>query len=95
MALKNRPLRLSFSEGEVTISASTPDLGDAEEKLPAAWTGEEMSIGFNAEFFREGLEGIQAGEVLLKLISPLRPGLLQAVDSDSFRYLIMPIRLED
>ena len=95
MAIKNRPLRLGFSSGELTISASTPDLGDAEEKIPAAWTGEEMSIGFNADFFREGIEGIQEGEILLKLISPLRPGLLQAVEGDDFRYLIMPIRLED
>lgn len=95
MAVKNHPLRLTFSSGELTISASTPDLGDAEEKLPAAWSEDEMSIGFNAEYFREGIEGVKGGEVILKLISPLRPGLLQAVDSDDFRYLIMPIRLED
>jgi DNA polymerase III subunit beta len=30
--------------------------------------------------------------VRLKLISPLRPGLLQG-EKDDFRYLIMPIRL--
>jgi DNA polymerase-3 subunit beta len=95
MAIKNRPLKLTFSSGELTISASTPDLGDAEEKIPAAWGGDEMSIGFNAEFFREGIEGIAGGEILLKLISPLRPGLLQAVENEDFRYLIMPIRLED
>lgn len=95
MAINNRPLKLSFSEGELTISASTPDLGDAEEKIPTAWSGEEMSIGFKPEFFREGIEAIKGGEVVLRLISPLRPGLIQAVDSESFRYLIMPIRLED
>jgi DNA polymerase-3 subunit beta len=95
MAMKNRPLKLTFSSGELTISASTPDFGDAEEKIPAAWSDEEMSIGFNADFFKEGIEGIAGGEVLLKLISPLRPGLLQAVDSEDYRYLIMPIRLED
>jgi DNA polymerase III subunit beta len=31
--------------------------------------------------------------VLLKLISPLRPGLIESADESRFRYLIMPIRL--
>ena len=35
-----------------------------------------------------------AGEtVRLKLINPLRPGLITSPDDDSFWYLIMPIRL--
>jgi DNA polymerase-3 subunit beta len=29
----------------------------------------------------------------VKLISPLRPGLLESGDESGFRYLIMPIRL--
>lgn len=95
MAQKNRPLKVTLSPGEITISADTPDLGDAEEKLPANFDGEELSIGFNHEFFRDGIEAIQGDEVLLRLISPLRPGLLQPVDGDDYRYLVMPIRLNE
>lgn len=95
MAQKNRPLKVTLSPGEITISADTPDLGDAEEKLPANFEGEELSIGFNHEFFRDGIEAIQGDEVLLRLISPLRPGLLQPVDGDDYRYLVMPIRLNE
>ena len=36
---------------------------------------------------------IEEGEVVLKLISPLRPGLIESGDESRFRYLIMPIRL--
>jgi DNA polymerase-3 subunit beta len=95
MAQKNRPLKVSLTPGEITISAETPDLGDAEEKLPAAFEGEELSIGFNHEFFRDGIEAVRGDEILLRLISPLRPGLLQPVESDGFRYLVMPIRLNE
>jgi hypothetical protein len=31
---------------------------------------------------------------VLKLISPLRPGLIEAGDDSGFLYLIMPIRIE-
>jgi DNA polymerase-3 subunit beta len=93
LAQRNAPLRLSFSSGELKISASTPDVGDAEEAMPAAFEGEPLEIGFNPEFLREGIESVAGDEVLLRLISPLRPGLLQPVDNEDFRYLVMPIRL--
>jgi len=93
LAQRNAPLRLSFSQGQLKISASTPDVGDAEETMPAAFEGEELEIGFNPEFLREGIESVEGDEVLLRLISPLRPGLLQPVDNEDFRYLVMPISL--
>ena len=48
----------------------------------------------NPEFFRDGLESAETEELTLKLISPLRPGLIQSGDDGSgFVYLVMPIRL--
>jgi DNA polymerase III subunit beta len=93
LAQKNAPLRLAFAEGELTVSAQTPDVGEARESMPVAFTGEPLEIGFNPEFLRAGLEAIDEGDVLLKLISPLRPGLIESGDESRFRYLIMPIRL--
>ncbi len=93
LAQRNAPLRLSFSPGELKVSASTPDVGDAEETMPAAFEGEPLEIGFNPEFLRDGIESVAGDEVMLRLISPLRPGLLQPVDNEDFRYLVMPIRL--
>ncbi len=93
LAQRNAALRMSFSEGELVVSAETPDLGDAREALPAPYSGELLEIGFNPEFVRDGLESIDADEVVVKLISPLRPGLLEPADSDDFSYLVMPIRL--
>jgi DNA polymerase III subunit beta len=93
LAQKNAPLRLAFTSGELTISAQTPDVGEARESLPVAFAGELLEIGFNPEFLRAGLEAIEQGDVLLKLISPLRPGLIESADESRFQYLIMPIRL--
>jgi len=93
MAQRNAPLRLSFRSGELTVAAETPDVGDARETMPAAFEGEELEIGFNPEFLKEGIESLGGDEVLLRLISPLRPGLLEPVEGDDFRYLVMPIRL--
>jgi DNA polymerase-3 subunit beta len=92
MAQRNSPIRLRFAEGEVTVSAQTQDVGEARESLPVAFSGEELEIGFNPEFLRDGVESVDADEVQLRLISSLRPGLIRA-DDENFSYLIMPIRL--
>lgn len=92
LAQRKSPLRLRFEEGELTVSAQTQDVGEARESLPVSYGGEALEIGFNAEFLRDGLESITDETARLKLISPLRPGLLHG-ESDDFLYLIMPIRL--
>jgi DNA polymerase-3 subunit beta len=93
MAQKNAPLRLGFGEGELTVSAQTPDVGEASESIPVPFHGEPFEIGFNPEFLRDGLESVESDELMLKLISPLRPGLIESPDGADFVYLIMPIRL--
>jgi DNA polymerase-3 subunit beta len=93
LAQKTAPLRLAFQPGELTVSSQTPDVGEARESLPVAFQGEPIEIGFNPEFLRDGVEAIGDGDLLLKLISPLRPGLIESADDSGFRYLIMPIRL--
>ena len=95
MLEKGRPIKVTLSPGELTLTAETPEVGDASEAMPAVFDGEEMTVGFNHEFFRDGVESIKGEEVMLKLISPLRPGLLQPIGSEDFRYLVMPLRLGD
>ena len=93
LAQKNAPLRLAFKPGELTVSAQTPDVGEALESMPVPFQGEPLEIGFNPEFLRDGLEAVEEGDVVLKLISPLRPGLIESGSGSGFQYLIMPIRL--
>jgi len=92
MAHRNSPLRLRFSEGEVTVWTQTQDVGEARESLPVRFDGEPLEIGFNADFLRDGIESAEGDEMRLRLIDPLRPGLIQGPGED-FWYLIMPIRL--
>ena len=70
------------------------DIGEARESMPAAYAGEPLEIGFNAAYLQDGIESVEGDELKLRLINPLRPGLVQGPD-EGFRYLIMPIRLPD
>jgi DNA polymerase III subunit beta len=93
LAQRNAPLRLAFAEQELTIAAETPEVGDASEAMPAPYSGEALEIAFNPEFLIAGIESVETDEIVVRITSPLRPGLLEPLDSDDFRYLVMPIRL--
>lgn len=92
MAQKNAPLKLSFAEGQLTVSAQTPQVGEAREALAVPYSDEEMEVGFNPEFLRSGIESVDGEDVAIRIISALRPGLIKG-EGDDFLYLIMPVRL--
>src|SRR5207248_1320413 len=87
LSVKETPLEGSAPELEAIIPARA--LGELGR---VAYTGEPLEIGFNAEFLRDGIESIDADELRLNLISPLRPAVMKG-EGEDFSYLIMPIRL--
>jgi DNA polymerase-3 subunit beta len=95
VAQKNTPLRFGFKDGELTVSARTPDIGEASETVPSEFRGEPLEIGFNPTFMRDGLESVGSPTLVLKLVSALRPGVIESEGSDDggFLYLVMPVRL--
>ena len=72
-----------------TMKSEYPEF-DAEEVMETICG--LPAIGFNADFLRDGIESAEGDEMRLRLIDPLRPGLIQGPGED-FWYLIMPIRL--
>jgi DNA polymerase-3 subunit beta len=92
MAERSNPLRMRFAEGELTASIQAPDVGEARETVPLEFAGDPLEIGFNPGFLREGIESVDSDEIVVRLISPLRPAVLMGPEDD-YTYLIMPIRL--
>lgn len=92
MIQRSTPLQVRFAEGELTVIARTHEVGESRESMPVGFTGDTLEIGFNADFLRDGLESLEGDDVRVKLISPLRPAVIQG-EGDDFTYLVMPIRL--
>ena len=84
---------LRGSDGMLTITAESQDIGRAEEQIPAEIEGEEPEIAFNARYLLDALQSIPEEEVLMELSQPLYPGTLKPVDSDDYIYVIMPMQI--
>src|SRR5436309_9137769 len=59
---RNKPVKLLLRSGSLTLSAASHDLGEAEESVPVAYTGEELPMGFNSRYLLEALAPIEKDE---------------------------------
>ncbi|GAA2467374.1 DNA polymerase III subunit beta [Streptomyces macrosporus] len=99
VAERNTPVRLSFEQGVLTLEAGSSDDAQAVERVDAQLDGDDISIAFNPGFLLEGLSAIDAPVAQLSFTTSTKPALLNgkpAVDAEadeSYKYLIMPVRL--
>ena len=59
---RTRSVRLTIRENEIEIGAQSSEEGEANEKVAAEYTGEEVSVGFNAQYLQDFLNVVGAGE---------------------------------
>jgi DNA polymerase-3 subunit beta len=92
-----RQVRFTLAETEMKISAEDVDFGgEATETLPCTFRGEPMEIGFNAHYILDVLTHIDSDEVVFKLSTPTRAGIVQPAtqrEHEDLLMLVMPVRL--
>lgn len=92
-------IRLAFEDGRVHLNVLTPDLGEGHDELELQYRGEEMEIGFNANYLLEVLRYMPSDEVKMTFKAPERAATIEpvAADGDKTDYLclVMPLRLLD
>ncbi len=87
-------IRLSLTSGSLTVSSTSPELGEASETVDIDFTGEEFSVGFNAAYLIQAVTAIPAQEqVLLGVTDEVSPGVLTTPADSAYLYVVMPMRL--
>jgi DNA polymerase-3 subunit beta len=59
---RNRSIRVTVRESEVEITAQSSEEGEGAETVPAEYTGEEVTLGFNHQYLQEFLNNVGAIE---------------------------------
>jgi len=89
-------IRFSVKEGTMTIAAQDIDFGgEARETIRCDYSGEELEIGFNAQYVMEMLNHLDADKISFRLSTPTRAGLVTPIGSNGADVimLVMPVRL--
>lgn len=90
---RSRTVKLELSEGQLVITSSNPDLGDAREELDIDYAGETLAIGFNAKYLLDAIQAIQSKEVRFSFQDELSPSRLTPPDDDKTLAVVMPMRI--
>ena len=88
---KSNATKLTFAKNKLTITMSTPDIGEARESIPVKYAGKEISVAFNPEYMMDPLKNLTNDEVALELTDELSPGVLKT--DIPFLYVLMPMRV--
>lgn len=81
---------LNLTEKSMTISAQDLDFSnEATEQLNCSFTGEAMTIGFNAKFLGEMLTVLEKDEIKLQLSTPSRAGIIVPTEEEVGEFLLM------
>ncbi|MGB9596597.1 MAG: DNA polymerase III subunit beta [Candidatus Poribacteria bacterium] len=90
---KTPSIRIESSNGELNVSASTPDLGEAQEQMQVKTEGGKIEIAFNAKYVMDVLRNVETEESVLKFRDSLSPVMIAPAESDDYLCVIMPMRL--
>ncbi|HIB09172.1 MAG TPA: DNA polymerase III subunit beta, partial [Gemmatimonadetes bacterium] len=90
-------IRLKFESGRLHLSVLTPDLGEGQDELEVGYEGEEIEIGFNANYLLEVLRYMPTDEVDIAFKAPERAVTIVPSEAENLDYLclVMPLRLLD
>ena len=87
------PVRLHLGGETLGLSAITQDVGNASEEIDASYEGTEMTVAFNADYLAAGVDAVDAEEVTLSTLDPMKPAVVRPVGRDDYLYLLMPVRV--
>ncbi len=87
------PVRLTMSTGGVELAVTRQDVGGETEMIEGEYTGDDITIAFNPRYLSEGVAAVADKEIVIDTLDALKPALVRGAESDSFRYLLMPVRL--
>jgi DNA polymerase III subunit beta len=90
---KSSAVKLKASDNKLLISATAADIGEAEEEIPAAYKGEEITIAFNSKYIQDVLKATEDSEVDMQLRDSSSAGLIKPANAENYLYIIMPVRI--
>jgi DNA polymerase-3 subunit beta len=88
---KANSVKMTFGKNNLSITANSPEVGEARESMAVNYKGKEMAIAFNPKYMIDPLNALTQDEVFIELIDELSPGVLKI--NGPFLYVVMPMRL--
>jgi len=92
---RSHAVKFHVEPNQLVISSQNAEEGEAHETVQIDYTGEEIDIGFNAQYLQDFLSVVQEGKVNFEFKdgnsqAQLRPSETSEYD---YKYIVMPMRI--
>ncbi|NIR48515.1 DNA polymerase III subunit beta, partial [candidate division KSB1 bacterium] len=92
-------IRFSLSKNLVKIQSEDIEFGgEGQESIESDYDGEDLEVGYNANYLLDILKHLDTDEVILELKDPISAGLIYPTtqkENEDLLMLLMPIRLNE
>lgn len=88
---KANSVKMAFTTNNLSITANSPDVGEARESIAINYKGPDITVAFNPGYMIEPLNALTDDEIFFELIDELSPGVMKI--NGPFLYVVMPMRL--
>lgn len=86
------PVKLDISGRNIIITANA-ETSTAYEEVITEIDGDKLSIAFNPKYLIDALKAIDDEEVYMLFNTPLSPCVFKPLEGESYKYLVLPLRL--
>lgn len=90
---RSNAVKVDIDSNNMVISASNPDLGEASDEISASYSGDAMTLAFNARYVLDALNVMTSQNVIFKLNEPLSPAMITEDGVEDYKCVVMPMRL--
>ena len=91
-----RQVELKLSNGEAVVTTEDPEsASSAKEKIEVEYEGEDLTLGFNANYLADILSHISTDKVVIRLNTPISATLVEPDkqgENEENTMLLMPMR---
>lgn len=85
-------VKLYFTDGNIHLSAHDPEVGNADDDIPAELNGPDLHIAFNVDYLKDVLRSMDSEVIRIGFNREISPAVLQEEDTDEFLYIVTPVR---
>ena len=81
------------SESTLKLSTHNPEHDEAEEELAIDYTGEPLTISFNAQYLLDAVSNLDSEHAMLTIANNASSCFIDEPDGCAYKFVVMPMRL--
>lgn len=92
---RSRGIKFNIEKNQTRLFSSNPEIGEARDRVETEYDGEELEIGFNAQYLLDFLTNVKSEKVRFELKDENSAILMRPEIEDDIKYIyvLMPMKI--